>query len=146
MIRRQLRRDAGIAPSSASVAWPLNVIVWPTVHSSDADGVSIVATGPVFEAAIVTWSVPVTPLSSVTVKVAVHVPAAYVWVGAAAVECGLPSPNDQSYVIAPSGSLDAVPSRCTTSGAVPVSGDAWATAVGGVFVPIEMTRWIVPPS
>ena len=70
--------------------------------------------------------------------------------GATAVESSYwPSPSrSHAYVIESpgSGSLEPDPLNSTVNGAAPVVGLAVATAVGGLFAGVKLTRLIVPPS
>jgi hypothetical protein len=87
---------------------------------------------PAWVTVIVTDAVPVAPRLSVTVSIALYVPAAwYVWPGFASVDVP-PSPKVQAWdAIVPFGSLDPAELKLTVSGAAPLVGVAEMTAVGG---------------
>src|SRR5436190_405556 len=78
--------------------------------------------------------VAVAPALSVTCTLAVHVPAAYVWVMVAC-DCGpmtVPSPKSNRYeAIEPSGSEEPDASAVTASGSVPDDGVTVSAALGG---------------
>src|SRR4051812_19697646 len=80
--------------------------------------------------------VPVALPSSVTVSVTVKSPAAVNVCDGIAPVAVSPSPNDQSYAaMLPSVSTEALASKATSSGAVPLDGVAVNAAPGGVLPP-----------
>ena len=62
------KAEAGNVPSWVSVAVPLNEMVWPTVHVSEATGVVIEAVGGALPAETVLVVVPMAPSESVTCR------------------------------------------------------------------------------
>ena len=82
------------------------------------------------------------PESSVTVSLAVNVPALVYWWLAVGPDAVPPSPKAHEYeVIDPSGSLEADPSKLTVSGDCPLVGPAVNDGVGGTSA-ILRTRWL----
>ena len=106
---------------------------------------ALITLGSLF-ATIPTCAVPVPPRLSVTVRIAVNVPACvYTWDGDAAVLTADPSPKFQLYpAMEPSGSLDPAELKLTVSGTIPDIGLADAAAVGKAFdVPAGNTSNVI---
>ena len=148
--RLQLSADGGSVPSCASVAEPLKLIRSPTFHVSADVGAEMTGTGGLLPT-LMTWlAVPVAEPASVTRSPVVTLPGLwYVQDAVTPVASSYrPSPSrSHAYVSAvPSGSEEPPPLNCTVSGAGPLVGAAWMTAVGGWLAPVAVIRRIVPPS
>src|SRR3954454_15739682 len=140
---RQDSRAAASAPSSGSVAWPVNAIVCPAVHFRLAEGVSITGVGAVLPAVMTKPCTDDAPKLSVALTAGNHVPALYDLDGLARVESSnAPSPSrSQAKLIAfPSGSVEAEASNWTSNGAGPLVGVAVATMLGSWLPDVYTSR------
>ncbi|GIV62328.1 MAG: hypothetical protein KatS3mg044_1194 [Rhodothermaceae bacterium] len=84
---------SAVVPSSASVTCTLNGMVAPQLKMPPATGASMVTSGRVLPAVMVTVAEPLRPVASVTVRRAVKVPASvYVCAASGVVASVVPSP------------------------------------------------------
>jgi hypothetical protein len=128
-----------IVPSVSELVDALKVTLSGAFPVAEDGVVVIRAVGGAFTSTAVE-SVSVDPLLSVTVKTAVKLPAAYVWVAVLTsgapvpVAAALPSPKLSDHeAIVPSESVLVEPLKVTLRGAFPVDGAALRCATGGTF-------------
>jgi hypothetical protein len=151
MIAVHERFSGGSTPSCGSTARPRKSIGSPTAQSRLGEGSRISTSGGVLSAVTVTAATSLAPAESVTRRRTRWLPgAAKLWLGAGSAESSKAPSSSRSHAnarLAPSsGSLLARPSSATRSGAAPLVGVAWITAVGGVLAAKYSTRKIWPPS
>jgi hypothetical protein len=122
------------ASAGTSVPLPIVSVTVPPSCTSSALAVNVPA-GFTLATVTVLVAVPVAPLGSVTVRVAVKVPLSpYVWLGFASVDV-LPSPKFQRYVSGcASGSTEPALENAIATPSFPLYGP-FAVAVGGELTP-----------